>query len=130
MLQAAATPDWLELYNTASQPVNLAGYTLTDDVLRPERFVFPLGTTIAAKDYLVVWCDARTNAPGLHSGFGLSAQGQTLALFAPQSASFIPLFHSKVVCVSSSWLLLNRCLRRARLSPPGPFTRTLLFRAA
>ena len=80
---AGETPDWIELFNNGDQAVDLAGHTLTDDVLVPNKFVFPPGTEIAARGFLTVWCDGNTNAPGLHAGFGLNDEGQTVALFGP-----------------------------------------------
>ena len=38
-------------------------------------------TVIAPRSYLLVWCDSRNNAPGLHTGFGLNADGQIVALY-------------------------------------------------
>lgn len=76
-------PDWIELFNSGSETVDLGGMSLSDNVLKPAKFVFPGGTLLAPQAYLVVWCDAATHAPGLHTGFGLSAQGQTVALFGP-----------------------------------------------
>ncbi|MHC1763520.1 MAG: lamin tail domain-containing protein [Verrucomicrobiia bacterium] len=76
-------PDWIELYNNGAETVDLGGSTLSDDVLNPRKFVFPPNTLIAARGYLTVWCDSNTNAPGLHTGFGLNDEGQTVALFAP-----------------------------------------------
>ncbi len=78
-------PDWIELYNNGAETVDLGGSTLSDDVLNPRKFVFPTNTLIAARGYLTVWCDNNTNAPGLHTGFGLNDEGQTVALFAPDA---------------------------------------------
>ena len=79
------TVDWVELFNLGNEPVNLAGYGLTDDSLNPYRFVFPSNSTIAAHGYLVVICDgtrpASTNwEPLLNSGFGLKASGGSVFL--------------------------------------------------
>lgn len=79
--QAPVTPDWIELYNNGTQSVDLGGFALSDDVLRPNRFVFPSNTPLAPKGYLVVWCDDNGGSPGLHSGFRLDAQGQTVTLY-------------------------------------------------
>jgi hypothetical protein len=82
----ADTPDWIELFNGGAQTLDLGGLSLSDDMLAPTRFVFPANTRIEPRGYLVVWCDDRTNAPGLHTGFGLDANGQTVALFSPGAA--------------------------------------------
>jgi hypothetical protein len=74
-------PDWVELYNAGSSATNIGGWSLTDDG-NARRFVFPAGTTIAAGGYLLVWCDATTNTtPGLHTGFALGRNGETIQLF-------------------------------------------------
>jgi len=80
------TPDWIELFNGSSQTVDLAGMSLTDDLLVPTRYVFPPNTRISPQGHLTVWCDNQTNAPGLHTGFGLNDKGQTVALFAAPSS--------------------------------------------
>jgi hypothetical protein len=40
----------------------------TDDVLAPNKCVFPPNTLLAAQGYLTIWCDDEMNAPGLHTG--------------------------------------------------------------
>ncbi len=75
-----ANPDYLELYNATAAEVDLSAWTLTDDVLVPDKFHFPAGTSIATGGYLVVFCDSDFAAPGLHTGFKLAAGGQTVAL--------------------------------------------------
>jgi len=84
----AQTPDWIELFNSSNQTLDLSGMGLSDDMLVPNRYVFPPNTRIAAQGYLTVWCDSQTNAPGLHTGFGLNDRGQTVALFAPSANGF------------------------------------------
>ena len=74
-------PDFVELANTSGAPVNLTGWSLTDDGTA-RKFVFPSGTTIDAGGYLTVWCDAITNtAPGLHSGFAFGRNGDNVFLY-------------------------------------------------
>jgi hypothetical protein len=79
--------DWFELYNTGDAPVDLSGFTLTDDLSDPDRFTIPQGTVSPAGGFLLVWADGETyqNAPGadLHASFRLSADGETVALVSP-----------------------------------------------
>lgn len=75
-------PDYVELVNRGSQPVSLAGWSLTDDPSLPRRYVFPGGTTLAAGARLLVWCDLNFASPGLHAGFGLGAVGDLVRLYA------------------------------------------------
>jgi hypothetical protein len=76
-------PDWVELFNTSDEPVDVGGMAMSDDMLRPDRFVFPVGTVIPGRGYLLVWFDDALDEPGLYTGFGLSRDGETLALFEP-----------------------------------------------
>jgi hypothetical protein len=72
-------PDWLELHNRGTQPVDLANWSLTDNS-EARQFVFP-ATILEPGGFLVVWCDNATNAPGIHTGFGLDKSGETVSLF-------------------------------------------------
>src|SRR5688572_2501435 len=35
------TPDWIEIYNPSAATINLAGWSLTDDKLEVNKWVFP-----------------------------------------------------------------------------------------
>jgi CotH kinase protein/Lamin Tail Domain/Fn3 associated/Chitobiase/beta-hexosaminidase C-terminal domain/Immunoglobulin I-set domain/Bacterial TSP3 repeat len=73
-------PDWLELYNSGSNAVGLANWSLSNSG-KARKYVFPAGTSIPSGGYLVVWCDSQTVAPGLHSGFTLGRKGENLFLY-------------------------------------------------
>ncbi|MHC1769199.1 MAG: lamin tail domain-containing protein [Verrucomicrobiia bacterium] len=79
--------DWFELHNAGPNAVDLAGYTLTDELENPTKFSVPARTIIPAGGFLLVWADEEENqnAPGgdLHVNFKLSQAGEQLALFAP-----------------------------------------------
>lgn len=82
--------DWIELHNTGSQPVDLAGYYLTDNLTNSVSAMFriPGGYPIPAGGFLLVWADNETaqnvsaNAD-LHAGFALSRNGEQVGLFDP-----------------------------------------------
>lgn len=76
----ASYPDWVEIHNTSSQTVSIAGWSLTDDSTA-RKFVFPTGLSLTAGQQLVVWCDGAITEPGLHSGFALQETGETVALY-------------------------------------------------
>jgi len=73
-------PDWIELFNVSAAPVDLGHWSLSDNI-DPRRFVFPSGVVIEGGGYLLIWCDAATNAPGLHTGFTLDRSAGTIFLF-------------------------------------------------
>ncbi|UKN03382.1 CotH kinase family protein [Paracrocinitomix mangrovi] len=71
--------DWVELYNNGSSTVDLSGYFLSDDPLDILKWQIPLGTSIGAGEYLIIWCD-NDGQTGLHTNFKLSSGGETLIL--------------------------------------------------
>ena len=70
--------DWVELYNTTSSAIDLSGMYLSDDVLNYMKWSFPIGTSIPANGYLLVWCDNDIGQAGLHTNFKLSSLGENL----------------------------------------------------
>ncbi len=77
--------DWIEIYNPDSRPVNLAGWSLTDDLTQPEKWTFP-NMSLAGGEYLIVFAsgkDRKTVDPGLelHTNFKLNQAGEFLALY-------------------------------------------------
>ena len=75
--------DWIELYNSTDQTINLSGYGLSDDETEPLKWGFP-SMEIAPHSYVVVFLtgDSQSNVSEgiLHCSFKLSAQGETLVL--------------------------------------------------
>ncbi|MFM1769208.1 MAG: hypothetical protein RJA22_1737 [Verrucomicrobiota bacterium] len=78
--------DWVELYNGSPIPVDLAGWSLSDDVLNPGKWRFPVGTVMQPNTYLLVWASEknRLNPAGpLHTNFRLDPGGEHLGLYFP-----------------------------------------------
>jgi len=78
---AGAFPDVVELFNDGGQSLDLGGMVLTDDATNRTRFVFPTGTVLDAGQFLVVFADNASTAPGLHLGFKLDGSGGALFLY-------------------------------------------------
>ena len=82
-------PDWIELYNSGSTSVSLAGWCLTDDPRDPRKWSFPPETALRAHTYLVVFAsgqstDSYVDKKGyLHTSFALDKDGEYLALVDP-----------------------------------------------
>jgi hypothetical protein len=73
--------DWIELYNTSSNPLELSGLYLSDDFTAPSKFMFPQNTIIPANGFLIVWADNDPSTSSyVHCGFKLSAAGEQLML--------------------------------------------------
>ena len=79
------SPDWIELHNNGTASVNLSGYSISNDSLFPRRWVFPEGSSIAAKDYLVVFCSADVPIGPRNTGYNLSAEGGAIYLYSATS---------------------------------------------
>ena len=75
--------DWVELYNTGSVAVNLAGASLTDSNLYPARFVFKPNTFIQPNGYLLITCDSSRPDSATNAEFGLTASGGYMYLYPP-----------------------------------------------
>ncbi len=76
--------DWIELYNYGSSPVHIGGMYLSDDLSVPAKWQIPIGTTVLAGGYLLIWADedtSDTTDAELHANFKLSADGEEIGLF-------------------------------------------------
>ncbi|MFT5680940.1 MAG: hypothetical protein ACI8RZ_001846 [Myxococcota bacterium] len=78
-----AVSDWIELHNTGNNPVELAGFTLSDDWTDPGQHVLPKGTIIGGGGWLVLWADGKAKNGSTHLPFRLNAGGEGVGLFTP-----------------------------------------------
>ena len=75
--------DWVELYNSSSNDIDLYGFHLSDNENDLTKWTFP-NVTIPANDYLIIWCDtAGGTQSGLHTTYRLSADQEEVYLTAP-----------------------------------------------
>ncbi len=79
--------DWIEIYNSSAEAVDLSGYGLSDNIGRARKWQFPEGTTIQPGTYMLVKCDgnaAANTAAEPHASFKLSqAGGYSIVLADP-----------------------------------------------
>ncbi|MEM7264257.1 MAG: lamin tail domain-containing protein, partial [Planctomycetota bacterium] len=91
--------DWIEIENRTDAPVNLGGWSLTDDRGDADKWIFP-NVEIGAGEFRIVFAsgkDRRDPESELHSNFRLSRSGEYLALHYPDEtrqfvAGFAPEF--------------------------------------
>jgi hypothetical protein len=76
-----AFADWIELHNSSNDPVDISGWWLSDDADMLDKWVFPVGSSIPANGFLLVWADGQNT--GLHTNYKLSAAGEKLILSNP-----------------------------------------------
>ncbi len=77
--------DWVELHNELPQPVNLAGWKLSDDPDVPDKWTFP-NATIPPSGYFLVFASGSGATPAgkpPHTNFSLSQGGERLILSRP-----------------------------------------------
>lgn len=81
--------DWIELFNAGDQPIDLAGWHLTDAADNLNKWTFP-SVVLSAGEYLVVFASGNDQvdpAGNLHTDFALSAGGEYLALVMPDGVT-------------------------------------------
>jgi len=78
------TCDFLELYNSTDQTVDLSNYGLSNNIGRPRKWQFPQGAAIGPGAYLVVYLDGDTSLSSYyepHTNFKLSRAGGDTVTF-------------------------------------------------
>jgi hypothetical protein len=83
--------DWIEIHNPDGAAVSLAGYHLTDSSTNLSKWTFP-ATTLDPGAYLIVFASGKNRtdpAARLHTDFQLSADGEYLALVAPDGVTVV-----------------------------------------
>ena len=81
--------DWIELYNSGPDTVNLNGWYLTDNATNLTNWRFP-STDIYPGNYLLVFASGKNRAISgaeLHTDFKLDGDGEYLALVMPDGTT-------------------------------------------
>ena len=74
-------PDWIELYNAAASPMELAGWALSDDDANQRKWVFP-AMTLQPGEYRVVFASGKDRrGDALHVNFKLSTVSEAVRLY-------------------------------------------------
>lgn len=85
--------DWIEIWNSGLEPIDVGGMFLTDNLSDPIKWRIPINmrsiTTIPAGGYLLIWADQDTSDFGLHANFKLDADGEELGLFDKDGVTLI-----------------------------------------
>ena len=79
--------DWIELYNTTDDDVDVGGMYLSDNASKTMKYQIPasngtVNTMIPAHGFLVVWCDKLDDLTQLHTSFKIDADGGDVLLTA------------------------------------------------
>ncbi|GIT04668.1 MAG: hypothetical protein CM1200mP29_00790 [Verrucomicrobiota bacterium] len=86
--------DWIEVHNPDNVAVPLAGYHLTDDAANLDKWTFPAVNLNPGATLVVFASGKNRTAPSvptarLHTNFRLSADGEYLALVAPDGVTVV-----------------------------------------
>ena len=71
-------PDWIEIYNSSTNAVNLSTYFLSDEAAIPHKWQFP-NIFLAANDYLVFFSGSSAIDPD-QIDFKIASSGETIVL--------------------------------------------------
>ncbi len=81
--------DWVEVYNTTDSVKSLAGWHLTDDPMRLDKWAFP-EVELGPGEFLLVFASSKNRqdpSTELHTNFRLEKDGEFLALVEPDAAT-------------------------------------------
>ena len=79
------TPDWIEIYNYGSQPLNLLDYGLSDNAADFHKWMFP-NITIDPNEFLVVFASEKNRTDIIHSWDAIIDWGDDWSFFPGNSA--------------------------------------------
>ena len=85
--------DWIELYNTTAEDIDLAGMYLSDDPGNSTKCQIQpgsgnLSTILPARGYRIVWCDDKEGLSQLHVNFKLANEDGALVMLTAADQSW------------------------------------------
>jgi len=85
--------DWIELYNTTDEEIDVEGMFLSDHLDQPEKWQITAGNTdantiIPAHGHLVIWADKAEGISQLHADFKLNNEDNCLILLTAADKSW------------------------------------------
>ena len=68
------TEDWVELYNSGNQDIDISGWYISDKDDELDKWIFPTGTSLAPGEFLIIFCSGKDGSYNgeLHSNFKLT----------------------------------------------------------
>ena len=78
--------DWIELYNSGNETLDLIGYYLSDDPQNPLKFQITQSVIIVGEGYVLLWADKDTSQGPNHLDFKLSSSGESILLSDPSGS--------------------------------------------
>lgn len=87
--EAGAYEDWFEIHNPGSEAVDMSGMYISDNPNNPKKWQVGAGVVIPAGGYLVFMADSEPAQGARHANFSLSADGESLSVYAADGATLI-----------------------------------------
>jgi hypothetical protein len=134
--RSCAFEDFFELHNTSDSPVDLAGLWVSDRPFHPQGWVFPAGSSVPARGYIIVWtdndggrCPRPPEIPGdgqecpdptdpavgeYHTNFNLDRAGDQVYLFESLSGGRFGVVHGREFGLQETNVSLSLCPNGAR----------------
>ena len=112
-------PDWIEIWNSSKQSINLKGLGLSDDGTSI-KFLFP-AIELLPNGRILVFCDNTNQADGLrplHAKFKLSSLGETVYLYDPHAFQ-IDSCKYPIIASDESWSLTENGFQSVTWFSPG-----------
>jgi len=79
--------DWIELYNTTANALDMSGMYLSDKLTEPQKWSIPAGTVIEPYGYLIIWCD-KEQGTQLHAPFKLDNKAENAVVLTAHDKSW------------------------------------------
>jgi len=81
--EAGEFEDWIELYNSSDDDIDLNGYSLSDKEADLTKWTIDTTIIIPAKGFQIIWCDEDGNQGPTHANFKLARSGEHVFLTNP-----------------------------------------------
>jgi hypothetical protein len=107
----ADAPDWIELYNTSSLPVNIGGWMFSDRKNNLDMFQIAAGTVLEPFGYIVFYENTHFGNPlnpDTRTPFALSENGETLYLYSGNDRVFPDYLAEAPLGPSETWYSFGR----------------------
>jgi hypothetical protein len=87
--QAGESSDWIEIFNSTANTVDLNGYYFTDDITELTKMKISGGVAIPANQRAIIWASGEPQRGVNHLNFSLSAEGEFIALVHPDGETIV-----------------------------------------
>ena len=99
--------DWIELFNTTDEAIDLSGMYLSDDIKNPLLYRIPQAdySVVPGGGHRIVWCDGMEAKSQLHAPFRLANADSALVLLTAADQSWSD---TLVYCAHEGWESVGR----------------------